>query len=108
MAIVAELVACQGTVRETGGLRADALIFPPKKVTRIAAAGFVDITQDAELFMFRNLSTSQVVYIRLNADADNTAAADADDKSVRVEVGETLTFGIAFETDATGFKLSVA
>lgn len=108
MAIVADLIASKGTVRLVGGVRADALEMPPVKVDRIAAAGFTDITMDAEVFLFHNLSTSQTVYIRVNVDADNTAAADADTKSVRVEAGETFTFGLPVDTDASGYRLSVA
>lgn len=107
MAIAADLIAAVGTVREGQG-RADAIELPPRKVSRISAAGFVDIVADAEVFLFHNLASSQTVYVRLNLDSDNTVAADADDKSIRVDPGETLPFGLPFNTDATSYKLSVA
>lgn len=107
MAIVADLIATKGTVSLSGGFRADAVELPPVKVHRIAAAGFVDIVADGEVYLFHNLTTSQTVYIRLNLDSDATAAADGDDKSIRVEAGETFAFGLPANTDAAGYKLSV-
>lgn len=107
MAIVADLIAAVGTVRQSGA-RAEAIELPPVKVSRISAAGFVDIAADAEVFLFHNLSTSQTVFIRLNTDADATVAATGDDKSIRVDPGETFPFGLPANTDATGYRLSVA
>lgn len=106
MAIVADLIAVDDMVRLPGS-KADALQFPPKKVDHISAAGFVDIAADAEVFVFHNLASSQTVSIRLNTDADGTAASPSDNKSVRVDVGESVTFGLPKDTDATGYKLSV-
>ena len=108
MAIDCELIASIGTVNESGGTRADAVQLPPRKVTRLAAAGSIDIASDAEVFIFRNLSTSQTVFIRLNADADATAATTGDDQSIRVEAGESFSFGLAANVDAAGYKLMVA
>lgn len=108
MAIVADLIGSKGAVRMAGGFRADAIELPPVKVDRIAVAGFTDLTADAEVYIFHNLGTSQTVYIRLNKDTDNTAAADSDNQSIRVEAGESFTFGLPTDTDATGYKLSVA
>jgi hypothetical protein len=108
VAIVADLIAAKGTVRLESGSRADALELPPVSVTRISAAGFTDLVADAEVYWFHNLSTSQTVFIRLNLDADNTAAATGDSQSIRVEAGETFPFGLPANADATGYKLSVA
>lgn len=108
MAIDADLIAVKGTVRLAEGVRVAAYDMPPVNVSRVTVAGFVDLTMDAEVFLFHNLSTSQTVYIRLNLDSDNTAAASGDSKSVRVEAGETFPFGLNIDTDATGYKLSVA
>lgn len=106
MAILADLIASKGSVREAGG-RADAIELPPEKVYRISAAGFTDIDVDAELFLFHNRAGSQAVFVRLNLDADNTAAATGDNKSIAVDVGETLAFGLPANTDSSGYKLSV-
>ena len=108
MAIDADLIAVAGTVMQSGGFRADAIELPPKKVSRINAAGFTDITNDAEVFIFHNLTTSQTVFIRVNLDSDNTAAATGDSQSVRVDPGESLAFGLPVNVDATAYKLSVA
>lgn len=108
MAIAADLIGSKGTVRLAEGVRADAIQLPPVSVARIIAAGFVDLIADSEIFLFHNLAASQTVYIRLNKDSDNTAAADADGQSIRVDPGETFTFGLPVDTDATGYKLSVA
>jgi hypothetical protein len=108
MAIVADLIGAKGTVRLGTDRQADAIELPPVSVARIAAAGFVDLTADAELFYFHNLATSQTVYIRVNLDSDNTAAASGDNQSLRVDPGETLPFGLPYNADATNYKLSVA
>lgn len=107
MAIVADLIAANGTVREAGQ-RANAIELPPNRVQRIAAAGAYDLTTDSEIYLFHNLSTSQVVYIRLNLDSDNTAAADGDDKSIRVDIGETFAFGMPAGVNSASYKLMVA
>lgn len=108
MAIDAQLIGSKGTIRQAEGLRAEGLTLPPVVTVSIVAAGFTDLTADAEVYWFHNFSTSQRVYIRLNLDSDNTAASSADNKSVGVDPGETLPFGLVIDTDATGYKLSVA
>lgn len=108
MAIDCELIMTTGTVRESGATRADAVELPPRKVTRLAAAGAIDIATDAEVFIFNNLLTSQTVFIRLNVDGDATAAATGDDKSIRVEAGSSFTFGLTSGVDASGYQLLVA
>jgi hypothetical protein len=95
MAIDCELIACEGKD----------MLLPPLFVKRLAAAGSIDIDQDGEYFIFNNLSTSQTVFIRLNLDTDNTAAATGDATSLRVEAGQQATFLI--DGDARTYKLDV-
>jgi hypothetical protein len=107
MAIVAQLIGTKGTVQMQSGVRADAVQLPPSSVQDVAAAGFVDLTVDAELYLFHNLSTSQLVHIRLNKDTDSTAASAGDGQSIKVDAGETFAFGLAADLDASAYKLSV-
>jgi hypothetical protein len=108
MAIDAELVAIKRTVQLPEGLSAPIPVLPPISVTRIVAAGSIDITADAEVLQFNNLSTSQTVFIRLNLDGDGTAAATGDSQSIRVEAGRMYEFGLRADLDATAYKLVVA
>lgn len=107
MAIDADFIAFRRTVQLPEGQGAPVPVLPARMVTRVSATGFIDITGDAEVFSFNNLSTSQTVYLRLNLDSDNTAAASGDNQSIRVEAGKSFDFGLPVETDATAYKLSV-
>jgi hypothetical protein len=81
---------------------------PPVKVFRVAGAGFVDFDVDAETVVINNLTSSQTIFARLNLDADNTAAASNDNKSVRIEAGRAFTFYAPAGADLSGYKLSIA
>lgn len=107
MAIDAELVALKRTVELPGPSVAPVPVLPAVRVTRITATGAVDIVDDAEVFQFRNLSTSQTVFIRLNLDSDATVAATGDNQSIRVEAGKDYEFGLRKDLDSTAYKLMV-
>lgn len=107
MAILADLIAFVELARLPGG-RIGGTELPPKKVYHISAAGFQDIDVDAASFIFRNLAGSQAVAIRLNQDADNTAAnGTTDSQSIRVDIGKEVQFSLPPGVASSGYKLSV-
>ena len=81
------------------------LAFPPKKVHKLAAAGVTALfAESTGAVLVRNLGDA--VHIRLNAAADNTQAAAADDKSVKLAAGGDE-FPFALLTSGNNYKLDV-